>query len=153
MTDFAIGQRYLSDTENELGLGVVVLVDDRCVHILFPQSEETRVYAKQSAPLSRVIFKAGDVINDQDGNQYTVTEAEQTAGVFKYHVVEHDKPIMETRLAANITLAKPLERLLASRIHQNDWYELRQEILNTKALLAGHPLRGLMGARVDILEH
>ena len=153
MTDFAIGQRYLSDTENELGLGVVVLVDDRCVHILFPQSEETRVYAKQSAPLSRVIFKAGDVINDQDGNQYTVAEAEQTAGVFKYHVVEHDKPIMETRLAANITLAKPLERLLASRIHQNDWYELRQEILNTKALLAGHPLRGLMGARVDILEH
>jgi ATP-dependent helicase HepA len=153
MTDFAIGQRYLSDTENELGLGVVVLVDDRCVHILFPQSEETRVYAKQSAPLSRVIFKAGDVINDQDGNQYTVTEAEQTAGVFKYHVAEHDKPIMETRLAANITLAKPLERLLASRIHQNDWYELRQEILNTKALLAGHPLRGLMGARVDILEH
>lgn len=153
MTDFAIGQRYLSDTENELGLGVVVLVDDRCVHILFPQSEETRVYAKQSAPLSRVIFKAGDVINDQDGNHYTVAEAEQTAGVFKYHVVEHDKPIMETRLAANITLAKPLERLLASRIHQNDWYELRQEILNTKALLAGHPLRGLMGARVDILEH
>lgn len=45
-TEFAVGQRYLSDTESELGLGVVVDVDDRCVHILFPQSEETRVYAK-----------------------------------------------------------------------------------------------------------
>ena len=60
---------------------------------------------------------------------------------------------METRLAANINLAKPLERLLASRIHQNDWYELRQELLRTQAYLASHPLRGLMGARVDIIEH
>ncbi|MFW2178487.1 MULTISPECIES: RNA polymerase-associated protein RapA [unclassified Moraxella] len=153
MTDFAIGQRYLSDTENELGLGVVVLVDDRCVHILFPQSEETRVYAKTSAPLSRVLFKAGDTITDQDGHSFEVTEVEETAGVYKYHVVGQDKPIMETRLGANITLAKPLERLLASRIHQNDWYELRQEILRTQANLAGHPLKGLMGARVDIIEH
>ena len=82
MTDFAIGQRYLSDTENELGLGVVVLVDERCVHILFPQSEETRVYAKTSAPLSRVTFKAGDTIHDQDGASYVVSDFEETNGVY-----------------------------------------------------------------------
>ncbi len=153
MTDFAIGQRYLSDTENELGLGVVVLVDDRCVHILFPQSEETRVYAKASAPLSRVMFKKGDTITDQDGVTFTVSEVEITNAVCRYHVAETDKPIMETRLGASIQLAKPLERLLANRIHQNDWYELRQDILNTQAHLASHPLKGLMGARVDIIEH
>jgi len=67
-SEFAVGQRYLSDTESELGLGVVIDVDDRCVHILFPQSEETRVYAKNSAPLSRVVFKIGDSIADQQGN-------------------------------------------------------------------------------------
>lgn len=153
MTDFAIGQRYLSDTETELGLGVVVLVDERCVHILFPQSEETRVYAQASAPLSRVTFKAGDSISDQDGNTWQVTQVENIAGVCRYHVAGQDKPIMETRLAANINLAKPLERLLASRIHHNDWYELRQEILRMQGALASHPLRGLMGARVDIIEH
>lgn len=153
MIDFAIGQRYLSDTETELGLGVVVLVDERCVHILFPQSEETRVYAKASAPLSRVTFKAGDTIHDQDGNSWQVVKAEEVAGVYRYHVTDHQKPIMETRLAANINLAKPLERLLASRIHHNDWYELRQEILRMQGALATHPLRGLMGARVDIIEH
>lgn len=155
---FAIGQRYLSDTESELGLGVVVLVDERCVHILFPQSEETRVYAKSSAPLSRVVFKAGDTITDQDGNIWIVTEAQSTNGVYKYAVQGQDgttqeRPIMETRLAANINLAKPLERLLASRVHHNDWYELRQEVLKTQGLLASHPLKGLMGARVDIIEH
>lgn len=153
MTDFAIGQRYLSDTESELGLGVVVLVDERSVQVLFAQSEATRVYAKASAPLSRVVFKVGDTIQDQDGNTYTVRAAEEQNGVYKYHVEESDKPLMETRLAANLTLAKPLERLLANRLHDNSWYELRQRLLHTQGNLASHPLRGLMGARVDIIEH
>lgn len=162
-TEFAVGQRYLSDTESELGLGVVIDLDDRCVHILFPQSEETRVYAKNSAPLSRVIFKVGDNICDQEGNSYTVTAVDQVMGVLKYSFDDIEtshtdaapvnKSIMETRLAANITLAKPLERLLAGQIERGDWYELRQDILRMQSALAGHPLKGLMGARVDIIEH
>jgi ATP-dependent helicase HepA len=152
-TEFAVGQRYLSDTESELGLGVVIDVDDRCVHILFPQSEETRVYAKNSAPLSRVVFKVGDSICDQDGHSHIVTAVDEVMGVLKYSVDNHEKGIMETRLAANITLAKPLERLLAGRIERGDWYELRQDILRMQSALAGHPLKGLMGARVDIIEH
>ena len=157
-SEFAVGQRYLSDTESELGLGVVIDVDDRCVHILFPQSEETRVYAKMSAPLSRVIFKIGDSICDQQGHNYTVTAVDEVMGVLKYSVEDDAngtavKPIMETRLAANITLAKPLERLLAGRIERSDWYDLRQDILRMQSALAGHPLKGLMGARVDIIEH
>ena len=157
-SEFAVGQRHLSDTESELGLGVVIDVDDRCVHILFPQSEETRVYAKNSAPLSRVVFKIGDSISDQDGNSYTVAGVDEVMGVLKYSVADDEdgtphKPIMETRLAANITLAKPLERLLAGRIERSDWYELRQDILRMQSALAGHPLKGMMGARVDIIEH
>ena len=152
-SEFAVGQRYLSDTESELGLGVVIDVDDRCVHILFPQSEETRVYAKSSAPLSRVVFKVGDSICDQQGVNHIVTAVDEVMGVMKYGVEGSDKGIMETRLAANITLAKPLERLLAGRIERGDWYELRQDILRMQAALAGHPLKGLMGARVDIIEH
>jgi len=79
-------------------------------------------------------------------------------GVLKYSVEDDEqgvevKPIMETRLAANITLAKPLERLLAGRIERSDWYDLRQDILRMQSALAGHPLKGLMGARVDIIEH
>ncbi|MFZ2555125.1 RNA polymerase-associated protein RapA, partial [Psychrobacter urativorans] len=157
-SEFAVGQRYLSDTESELGLGVVIDLDDRCVHILFPQSEEMRVYAKMSAPLSRVVFKVGDSISDQQGHNYTVTGVDEVMGVLKYSVNNPDggavsKGIMETRLAANITLAKPLERLLAGRIERSDWYELRQDILRMQSALAGHPLKGLMGARVDIIEH
>ena len=52
----AIGQRWLSDAETELGLGMVIEVNPRTVTILFPKSEETRVYARQNAPLSRIRF-------------------------------------------------------------------------------------------------
>lgn len=150
--NFAIGQRYLSDSESSLGLGVVIDVDDRCVHILFPQSEETRVYAKASALLSRVVFSVGDDITDQEGNLYQVARCEEISGVMRYHLA-CGKSLMETRLAANITLSKPLERLLAGRIEGADWYELRQDALRIQAMLARHPLRGLIGARVDIIAH
>lgn len=152
MSQFAIGQRYLSDSESSLGLGVVIDVDERCVSILFPQSEEKRVYAKASAMLSRVVFCAGDTISDQDGNQYVVAECEDVAGVKRYHLT-CGKSLMETRLAANITLAKPLERLLAGRIENKEWYDLRQDALRLQAMLSRHPLRGLIGARVDVIKH
>ncbi|MFA9623036.1 RNA polymerase-associated protein RapA [Moraxella sp. E6BC] len=152
MSQFAIGQRYLSDSESNLGLGVVIDVNDRCVSVLFPQSEETRVYAKASALLSRVVFCAGDTISDQDGNQYVVAHCEDVSGVMRYHLT-CGKSLMETRLAANITLAKPLERLLAGRIENGERYDLRQDALKLQAMLSRHPLRGLMGARVDIIRH
>lgn len=150
--NFAIGQRYLSDSESSLGLGVVINVDERCVHILFPQSEETRVYAKASALLSRVVFSVGDDITDQDGNEYVVERCEEISGVMRYHLT-CGKSLMETRLAANITLAKPLERLLAGRIESGEWYDLRQDALKINAMLNRHPLRGLIGARVDVIKH
>ncbi len=149
---FAIGQRYLSNAESNLGLGVVVDVDARSVHVLFPQSEETRVYAKASTALSRVAFVAGDTVTDTDGNCYVVACVEEISGVLRYQLT-CGKSLMETRLAANISLAKPLERLLAGRIDRHDWYELRNDALRMHNLILRHPLRGMMGARVDIVRH
>lgn len=149
---FAIGQRYLSDAESNLGLGVIVGVEERSVQVLFPQSEETRVYAKSAMALSRVLFSAGDDITDQDGATYTVASVEWISGVVRYHLT-CGKSLMETRLAANINLAKPLERLLAGRIDRHDWYELRIDALKMHNLITRHPLRGMMGARVDIIRH
>ncbi|WP_066801224.1 RNA polymerase-associated protein RapA [Moraxella oblonga] len=152
MNQFAIGQRYLSDTESNLGLGVIIDMDERSVHILFPQSQETRVYAKASALLSRVVFGVGDIIKDQDGNEFIVSHCEEISGVMKYHLT-CGKTLMETRLGANITLAKPLERLLAGRIENSEWYNLRQDVLKLSAIHSRQPLRGLIGARVDIINH
>lgn len=152
MNGFAIGQRYLSDNESALGLGVIVEVDARTVRVLFPQSEETRLYAIGSANLSRVVFAAHDTITDQDGNEHTVLRAEDVGGVMRYHLT-CGKSLMETRLAANITLSKPLERLLAGQIEDDNYYELRQTARDIDNMLIRHPLQGLLGGRIDIIPH
>ena len=47
---FAVGQRWSSETENNLGLGIISAVDFRQVTIDFPAAQEQRIYAIQSAP-------------------------------------------------------------------------------------------------------
>lgn len=58
---FLVGQRWLSESENNLGLGIVTAVNNRTVTINFPAAEEERVYAISAAPLARVQFQAGDL--------------------------------------------------------------------------------------------
>ena len=87
LQQFAIGQRWLSDTETELGLGVLIDVDERSVSILFPKSDETRVYARNNAPLSRIIFNVNDELQDQEGTKWTVESHEDRHGVVRYKVV------------------------------------------------------------------
>ncbi len=155
MQEFAIGQRWLSDTESELGLGVLVGVDERTISILFPKSDETRVYARASAPLSRIVFAVGDWLTDQDGNEWQVEFFEVQHGVMRYHVINGDqrKMLAETRLGAHLQLARPLERILAARLESKDWYDLRIEALLMQSRMAVSPLRGMLGPRVGLIPH
>jgi len=156
MQEFAIGQRWLSDTESELGLGVLIDVDERTISILFPKSDETRVYARASAPLSRIIFMVGDSLTDQDGLEWQVESLELQNGVIRYHVVNREdlrKVLAETRLGAHLQLARPLDRMLASRLESKEWYDLRIEALLMQARMATSPLRGFLGPRVGLIPH
>ncbi|WP_410211361.1 RNA polymerase-associated protein RapA [Aquirhabdus sp.] len=158
MQEFAVGQRWLSDTESELGLGVLVDVDERTISILFPKSDETRVYSRATAPLSRIIFAAGDSLTDQDGIDWLVISTEVKSGVLRYHcsqisAPEITKTLSETRLAAHLQLARPLERLLASQLEPKEWYDLRIEALLMQARMSTSLLRGMIGPRVGLIPH
>ena len=160
MHQFAIGQRWLSDTETELGLGVLIDVDERSVSILFPKSDETRVYARNNAPLSRIVFNIKDELQDQEGIKWLVESFEDRHGVVRYNVIrtlddgtEERKSLNETRLGAHIQLSKPLDRLLASQVDYKEWYDLRIEALLMQANMKASPLRGLVGARVGLIPH
>ena len=160
LQQFAIGQRWLSDTETELGLGVLIDVDERSISILFPKSDETRVYARNNAPLSRIVFNANDEVHDQEGTQWLVESLEHNHGVVRYAVVrtledgsQQRKTLNETRIGAQIQLSKPLDRLLASQIDYKEWYDLRIEALLMQANMQSSPLRGLVGARVGLIPH
>ncbi|MFH7764537.1 RNA polymerase-associated protein RapA [Acinetobacter sp. BSP-28] len=157
---FAIGQRWLSDTETELGLGVLIDVDERSVSILFPKSDETRVYARNNAPLSRIVFNVNDELQDQEGTKWTVESLEDRHGVVRYNVIrtlddgsEERKSLNETRIGATIQLSKPLDRLLASQVDYKEWYDLRIEALLMQANMKSSPLRGMVGARVGLIPH
>ena len=160
MQQFAIGQRWLSDTETELGLGVLIDVDERSVSILFPKSDETRVYARHNAPLSRIVFNTGDEVQDQEGAIWTVESVEDRHGVLRYNVIrtkedgtEDRKSLNETRIGANIQQSKPLDRLLASQSDYKEWYDVRIEAMLMQANMKSSPLRGLVGSRVGLIPH
>ena len=160
LQQFAIGQRWLSDTETELGLGVLIDVDERSISILFPKSDETRVYARNNAPLSRIVFNAGDELQDQEGATWAVESVEDRNGVLRYNVTRtledgaaERKALNETRIGANIQLSKPLDRLLASQVDYKEWYDLRIEAMLMQANMKASPLRGLVGSRVGLIPH
>ena len=63
------GQRWVSDSEPELGLGIILEAGFGRVEVLFPAASERRQYALKSAPLRRVEFKVGDRIKLHDGKK------------------------------------------------------------------------------------
>ena len=50
MSTFAIGQRWISEPEPELGLGTVMETGEGRVQVLYPATSEVRVYTEENAP-------------------------------------------------------------------------------------------------------
>ncbi|MEI8357122.1 MAG: hypothetical protein WCH13_01410, partial [Deltaproteobacteria bacterium] len=60
MRDFRCGQLWTSEAEPDLGLGLVVAVEDRHVEIDFDAVPARRKYARATAQLARALFQPGD---------------------------------------------------------------------------------------------
>ena len=82
---FALGQRWISDTETDLGLGTVVALEGRMVTLLFPASGENRIYAKDDAPVTRVQFHVGYTVTSHEEWQLEITDVEEQQGLLIYH--------------------------------------------------------------------
>ena len=81
---FQPGQRWVSNTESELGLGNVVRSANRRVELSFPAAEEKRTYATDIAPLSRVRYEVGQKVSNVDGTSMLITEVEEHNGCLIY---------------------------------------------------------------------
>ena len=57
---YAVGQRWISEAETDLGLGLIQSVDFRMVTVFFPDQDETRTYATDGAPLALIRFEPED---------------------------------------------------------------------------------------------
>jgi hypothetical protein len=70
MSVFITGQRWISESEPELGLGTVVQAGKSRVQVVFKAAGETRTYAVDQAPLKRVRFRVGDTIRTQADQEF-----------------------------------------------------------------------------------
>ena len=111
---FEVGQRWISDTESDLGLGMVQEVSFRQVAILFPVADEVRRYSKEQAPLTRIKFNIEDTVLLEDGSKLTITEIQEMNGILFYG--DADRILPETQLSGHIQLSQASERLLAGQI-------------------------------------
>lgn len=156
MFEFVPGQRWISDSELQMGLGTVLTSDHRSVTIVFLATGETRVYAKETAPLTRVQFDSGERIRSHEGWWLTVESAEETNGLMTYYGVdEHGKTaqLEEGQLDNFMQLNRPTDRLFTGQIDHDKWFELRYQTLQHMNRLAHSDLYGIIGVRTSLIPH
>ncbi|KAA9002645.1 RNA polymerase-associated protein RapA [Affinibrenneria salicis] len=155
---FTLGQRWISDTESELGLGTVVALDTRMVTLLFPASGENRLYARNDAPITRVIFNPGDTVTSHEGWQLKVEDVREENGLLIYTGQRlDDTPVTaelrEVMLDSKLTFNKPQDRLFAGQIDRMDRFALRYRARRHQRDQALQPWNGLRGMRASLIPH
>ena len=154
---FALGQRWISDTETDLGLGTVVALEGRMVTLLFPASGENRIYAKDDAPVTRVQFHVGDTVTSHEEWQLEITDVEEQQGLLIYHGSRLDTgeacSLKEVFLSHFLKFNKPQDRLFAGQIDRLSRFSLRYQALIHQHARRRSPTRGLAGGRVSLIPH
>ncbi|MEQ1861004.1 MAG: helicase-related protein [Chthoniobacteraceae bacterium] len=145
------GQRWVSDSEPELGLGIILKAEFGRVELHFPAASEQRQYALKTAPLRRVKFKEGDRIKLHSGEQLTADRVEDRNGLLIYHCGARE--VAEAELSDTISFSTPEERLLVGQTDELQSFELRVEALQRRCAMRKSPVRGYVGGRVDLLPH
>lgn len=151
MANFTIGQRWISETEPELGLGILESVSRHQVRILFPASNEARLYAPDNAPIKRVEFRAGDTIHSQRGEIVLIETVKVEEGIITY--IGGGVEVTEMDLADTISFSKPEDRLIGGQIDQSAAFNLRYEAIIRQAHAKQSDVAGFVGGRIDLIPH
>ena len=145
------GQRWVSETEPELGLGIMLNAEFRRVEVLFPAVDVRRQYALQSAPLRRVALKAGESLETHSGDVLEVDEVIEIDHLLVY--ICGGEQVEEARLSDTMSFSRPEDRLLGGRVDELFTYDLRVEALRRQCEVLKSPVRGFVGGRVDMIPH
>ena len=150
------GQRWISDSEAELGLGTVLAQDGRLLTVLYPATGDTRQYALRNAPLTRVRFSPGDSITHFEGWKMTVQEVDDVDGLLVYHGLNGQNEqvtLPETQLSNFIQFRLASDRLFAGQIDPLAWFSLRYHTLEHTSRQLQSSLWGLGGVRAQPIAH
>ncbi|MBC3495224.1 RNA polymerase-associated protein RapA [Pseudomonas sp. SWRI100] len=150
------GQRWISDSEAELGLGTILAQDGRLLTVLYPATGDTRQYSLRNAPLTRVRFSPGDQITHFDGWKLTVREVDDVDGLLVYHGLDgqnQPRTLPETQLSNFIQFRLASDRLFAGQIDPLSWFSLRYNTLQHTSKQMQSSLWGLGGCRAQPIAH
>lgn len=156
MADFIPGQRWISNTESELGLGLILEVSFKRVTVLFLASDERRIYASDNAPLTRVSFAVGDIIESIDEEKLTVIRLIEKEGLITYvgkNASGQEIQLEEIELNHHIQFNKPQDRLFTGQIDPSSWFLLRYETWLRLQQHQQSPIKGLLGGRTSLIPH
>lgn len=151
MVAYKIGQRWISETEPELGLGVLESVSRHRLELVFPAANTSRTYAAANAPIKRVAFREGDTVQAKDGVPVVVESVTETEGLLTYH--GEGRAILEAELSDSISFSKPEERLMNAQVDPSAAFALRLESLQRLSVARQSAVAGLAGARIDLIPH
>ncbi len=151
MGKFVKGQRWISESEPELGLATIVQADGARVQAAFPLTGESRTYATDQAPLKRVRFRVGDKVKTQAEEEFVVREVLDEQGLLTY-VGDHHR-VTESLLNDSLSLRGAQERLFAGRFDASRAFELRRRTLELLHRSRKSPVRGFLGGRIDLIPH
>lgn len=153
---FAIGQRWISETENSLGLGMITALDFRSVTLHFPATDETRIYAVAQPPLTRIVLNKGEQLHHQAGWQGEVLDIQEMNGLLFYLVKNaqgEEIIVNEKELSPIISFSQAKDRLFSSQIDRSEHFALRYQTLLHQQAQFQSPLRGLRGNRAGLIPH
>ncbi len=152
MSDFVPGQRWVVDSQPELGLGIVISVETRTIQLAFPQAECERMYAREKAPLTRITFDVNDEIHLMDGESGKVIAVHEQQGILIYDIGQEGL-IPETALSGEIKMNQPFMRLLTGQLDKSKWFTFRRQLDAAMSKTWQSNLAGLLGIRANLIPH
>ena len=153
---YVIGQRWISESEADLGLGILLDLAHRRLTLSFPAAGERSTYALDNAPISRVKYEVGEQVRHQNGTKVKLTKVVEQAGCLLYTGrTKDDEELIfpEFELDSFVQFNTPRDRLFAGQIDKHEHFYLRYLTLHFQNQHHQSPIMGLAGPRVQLLPH
>lgn len=147
---YQIGQRWSSRNEADLGIGLIVELQNKSFTIYFPDADTNRHYSTTQNNLVRRTLTTGDELIYQD-QAFTVNAVREQNGIVEYAV--EDRWLKESTIQFPRNDKNELDSLLSLSPAKRMWFDLRRDTLHYQAKLAASPVRGLMGLKAELLPH
>lgn len=151
MSNFFPNQRYTSEGEPELGVGILTETSKGRVQIHFPVSDVTRLYAMESAPLRRVVFKPGDTIININNQSMLIERVKQEGELYTYY--GQGRSVSEADLGDVTVNFGVDERLYMGDVDTPELFTLRRETLEFDHQRRISAVKGFVGGRIDLIPH